>query len=99
MSTTAVSPITLKGSVTKFQWTNPHCWIELSVPGEKGAEDWSVEMGAPLGYARAYNGGGLIEVYLEARLLREGATLDGKKLTDNATALPIDVRDVLPLRP
>jgi hypothetical protein len=53
---------------------------------------------AVLGYARADNGGGLIEVYVEARLLREGAPLDPKKLTDAATAVPVDVRDVLPLR-
>lgn len=53
---------------------------------------------AILGYARADNGGGLIEVYVEARQIREGASLDPRKLTDAATALPIDVRDVLPLR-
>ena len=46
--------VTLAGTVKQFQWTNPHCWIELSVPGEKGAEDWSVEMGAPL---QLYQGG------------------------------------------
>jgi len=46
--------VTLVGTVKQFQWTNPHCWIELSVPSEKGAEDWSVEMGAPL---QLYQGG------------------------------------------
>ncbi len=41
--------ITLSGSVKEFQWTNPHCWIQLSVAGAGGAaEEWSVEMGAPL---------------------------------------------------
>jgi hypothetical protein len=29
--------ITLKGSVTKFQWSNPHAYIELDVPDSKGA--------------------------------------------------------------
>ena len=58
-----------------------------------------VEAGATLGFARADNGGGLIEIYIEARLLRDGATLDPKKLTDASVALPIDARDVLPLRP
>jgi hypothetical protein len=28
--------LTLKGSVTKFQWTNPHAYIELDVPDAKG---------------------------------------------------------------
>jgi len=46
--------VTLVGTVKLFQFTNPHCWIELSVPGEKGVEDWSVEMGAPL---QLYQGG------------------------------------------
>jgi hypothetical protein len=57
-----------------------------------------LEGGATLGFARADNGGGLIEIYIEARVLREGATLDPKKLTDASIALPIDARDVLPLR-
>ena len=46
--------LTLAGTVKQFQWTNPHCWIELSVPGDHGVEDWSVEMGAPL---QLYQGG------------------------------------------
>jgi hypothetical protein len=39
---------TLIGTVTDFQWTNPHSYIELDVPGEAGAvKHWSVEMGSP----------------------------------------------------
>ena len=29
--------VTLKGAVTKFQWTNPHAYIELDVADAKGA--------------------------------------------------------------
>ena len=29
--------LTRKGTVTKFQWTNPHAYIELDVPGAGGA--------------------------------------------------------------
>ena len=29
--------LTLKGAVTKFQWTNPHAYIELDVADAKGA--------------------------------------------------------------
>ena len=29
--------LNLKGAVTKFQWTNPHAYIELDVPDAKGA--------------------------------------------------------------
>jgi hypothetical protein len=41
--------VTLTGTVREFQWTNPHAFIEVDVPGEKGggAEKWSVEMNSP----------------------------------------------------
>jgi hypothetical protein len=39
--------VTLTGTVKQFQWTNPHCWIQVLVPGDKGPTEWSVEMGAP----------------------------------------------------
>jgi uncharacterized protein DUF6152 len=39
---------TLTGTVTDFQWTNPHSYIEMDVPNESGAvKHWSVEMGSP----------------------------------------------------
>ena len=40
--------ITLVGTVRLFQWTNPHCWIQLVVPAQEGSAEWSVEMGAPM---------------------------------------------------
>lgn len=36
--------MTLDGTVTEFQWTNPHAFIELDVPG-KG--HWSIELNSP----------------------------------------------------
>ncbi len=39
--------VTLSGTVKSFQWTNPHCWIQLLVPGDSGSVEWSVEMGSP----------------------------------------------------
>jgi len=41
------SEITLTGTIREFQFTNPHCWIQLLVPGEQGATEWSIEMGSP----------------------------------------------------
>ena len=36
------------GTVTEFQWTNPHAYIEIDVPDDKGAvKHWSIEMGSP----------------------------------------------------
>jgi hypothetical protein len=39
---------TLKGTVKEVQWTNPHSFIQLLVPG-KGKEpvEWAVEIGSP----------------------------------------------------
>jgi hypothetical protein len=46
-------PVTLKGTVTKVEWTNPHVWIYLDVTNEQGAVDqWQCENGAPNALAR-----------------------------------------------
>ena len=37
---------TLQGTVRTFQWSNPHCWIQLLVPREGVTQEWSVEMGS-----------------------------------------------------
>lgn len=40
--------VTLKGKVLEFQWTNPHAWIELEVPGAAaGADHWGIELNSP----------------------------------------------------
>ena len=39
--------VRLSGTVKSFQWTNPHCWIQVLVPGDPDAVEWSVEMGSP----------------------------------------------------
>ena len=39
--------VTVKGTVTSFDWTNPHAYIYLDVKNEKGAtEKWTAELGA-----------------------------------------------------
>ncbi len=41
--------ITLAGTVRLFQWTNPHCYIQLLVPDKQGhQEEWSLEMTGPI---------------------------------------------------
>ncbi len=43
-----VNRITLTGTVTQFQWTNPHVFIELDVPDGKGAiKHYSIECASP----------------------------------------------------
>jgi hypothetical protein len=40
--------VTLNGTVTSFEWTNPHSYIEIDAPDEKGAaKHWSIELGSP----------------------------------------------------
>jgi len=44
----AAKPVTLKGFVTKIDWTNPHVWIYINVKDEKGVtSNWGFEMGPP----------------------------------------------------
>jgi hypothetical protein len=41
-------PITIKGNVTEFVWSNPHCQIYLDVKDAKGKlVSWSVESQSP----------------------------------------------------
>lgn len=41
-------PRTITGTVRQFQFTNPHCYVQVVVRGPSGEdEEWSVEMGAP----------------------------------------------------
>ena len=41
-------PVTLKGSVTRVDWGNPHIWVFINVKDETGKVlNWGVEGGAP----------------------------------------------------
>ena len=40
--------VSLKGVITKVEWTNPHCWIHMDVRKPDGTvEDWMIEGGPP----------------------------------------------------
>ncbi|PYR36828.1 MAG: hypothetical protein DMF90_08765 [Acidobacteria bacterium] len=44
----ANQPITLRGTVVKVEWINPHSWIHIDVKGEDGKVDrWMIEGGNP----------------------------------------------------
>ena len=46
--------VKLVGTVTEFRWQNPHTWIEVLVPDEKGKEVvWGVELTSPTYLIRA----------------------------------------------
>jgi len=45
--------VTLSGAVLSFQWTNPHCFLQLIATDEKGNQtQWPIEMGVPAMLAR-----------------------------------------------
>lgn len=37
----------VKGTVREFQWTNPHTWIEMEIPGAQGASHYTIEGPTP----------------------------------------------------
>jgi hypothetical protein len=39
--------VELRGTIKAFHWTNPHCSIELLIPGTNGIEEWNIQMGPP----------------------------------------------------
>lgn len=44
---------TISGTVSRFEWTNPHSWIWVDVPNDKGGVDsWAVEGMSPNYLAR-----------------------------------------------
>ena len=48
------NPVTVKGTVGRFEWTNPHAFIFLEVKDEKGESTlWEVEL-MSLNHLRSY---------------------------------------------
>src|SRR4029453_8389638 len=44
----ADKPVTLKGTLPKMEWINPHGWIYVDVKGPDGkVVNWAIESGAP----------------------------------------------------
>ena len=77
----ATKEITLAGTVKEFQWTSPHCWIQILVPDSARADappvEWGVEMDNPLGLSRhGWKPGSLKpgdRIVIVARPLRDGS--------------------------
>ena len=44
----ANQPVTLKGTLTKMEWTNPHGWLFVDVKNSDGTVvNWAIEAGGP----------------------------------------------------
>jgi hypothetical protein len=49
----ASKPVTLEGTVARLEWTNPHAWLYVDVPGaDGGSVRWALELSAPSALAR-----------------------------------------------
>jgi len=48
------NPVTVKGTVKRFEWTNPHAFIFLDVKDDKtGSVEWEIEL-MSLNHLRSY---------------------------------------------
>ena len=80
-------PVSLKGSLTKMAWVNPHGWIYMDVKTPDGkVENWAIEAGGPTALLRR----GLraadfppgLEVVVEGFRSKDGSTrANGQKVT------------------
>lgn len=43
----------LRGTVKKYEWTNPHIWIDLVVEASAGEQLWGIEGGSPAALTHA----------------------------------------------
>ena len=76
--------ITLRGTLTKVEFTNPHGWLYLNVKGPDGEIlDWAIETGAPMQLIR--RGGDKkslavgTEIVVDGWLARDGSrTVNGR---------------------
>jgi hypothetical protein len=89
--------VTVKGTVKRFQWTNPHAYIQLVTKDASGNDvEWSMEMGSPMYlYARGWRPASLkagMEISVTLNPLRNGkpggvvrdvTTADGKPIGTN----------------
>ena len=105
----AAKPVTLKGTVTRMEWINPHAWIHIDVKKPDGSvEKWMIEGGTPntlvrRGFTRESLKAGT-EITVEGFQARNGAKRangrdlilpDGRRLFlgSSGTGAPKDGRD------
>ena len=88
-------PITIKGTITKVQLTNPHGWVFLNVKDKDGkVENWAVETGAPLQLVR--RGGDKKSLAIGTELIVDGwMSRDGSKMVNGRTIKFGDGREIL----
>jgi hypothetical protein len=94
--------VELVGTIKQFSWTNPHSWMEVDVPDQKGGTvTWKVEMTSPAYLVRAGWKSTTVktgdEVKVTVRPLRDGSPgglfvsvllADGRTFTERPVTTP-----------
>jgi hypothetical protein len=94
--------VELVGTIRQFSWTNPHSWMEVDVPDQKGGTvTWKVEMTSPAYLVRAGWKSTTVktgdEVKVTVRPLRDGSPgglfvsvvlADGRTFTERPVTTP-----------
>lgn len=82
----ANKPLKLTGTVTKIEWTNPHCFFYIDVKNETGTiETWAFELGNPNALLR--NGWTPNSVKIGDEVTIEGTRAKDGALLGNARAM------------
>ena len=100
----AQKPVTLRGTVMKWEMINPHGWITLAVPGTDGkTTEWMIETSNPNGLMRlgwskrslkfGSSATRLREAFprerrIEYRERRDGDAADGRKVFAGSSGTP-----------
>ena len=86
----ANKPITLKGAVTKIEWTNPHARFYMDVKDDKGTvTNWNLELASPnvltrQGWTRKSLGVG-DQITVEGSLAKDGSKMANARIVTLAT--------------
>jgi hypothetical protein len=88
-------PVTLKGTITKVEWQNPHTRVYLSVPNELGImSNWELELASPNSLMRA--GWTRHSVQVGDKVTVNGfRAKDGSSLANASTVTSADGRRIL----
>jgi hypothetical protein len=90
----ANKPVTLKGTMTKLEWQNPHIWVYLDVTDDQGnPQRWQCEGGPPNTLTR--NGWSINSLKVGDQLTIDGVLAkDGSKTCNARTVKLPDGRSV-----
>ena len=87
-------PITLRGTVTKVERTNPHGWLYLDVTEPNGAvNNWAIETNAPAALARRGMTKETLAIGTEVKIQGFRAK-DGSRMVNGTTLTFPDGRDL-----